>query len=210
MAEMVSKANEADCDIVEIRLDLLKAADISRLSEIRHPVIATCMPEWEGGRFTGSEEERADILCRAIPLASHVSLELATDDELRKKVMDCARGAGVKVILSHHDFESTPETGEIVSTLRAQQKEGADIAKVAYQPKTCSDALRVLLAKEEAALDIPVIALAMGSIGAFTRVAGPMLGAYLTFAAAASDEGTAPGQYGLEKMNAAKKLFWGD
>ena len=58
-------------DLVELRLDTVDRPDVAAaLAGRRCPVIVTCRPEWEGGRFRGSEEEATerlhDALARAV------------------------------------------------------------------------------------------------------------------------------------------------
>src|SRR6185436_7802834 len=56
-----------DADLVELRLDGVADPDVAgALADRRLPTIITCRPEWEGGRFAGSEEERRRILGEAL------------------------------------------------------------------------------------------------------------------------------------------------
>jgi 3-dehydroquinate dehydratase len=56
-------------DLVELRLDGLRRPDVAgALSGRRQPVIVTCRPTWEGGRFDGPEADRIGILARALDL----------------------------------------------------------------------------------------------------------------------------------------------
>ncbi len=42
-------------DLVELRLDYVQDPDVSgALAGLRSPVVVTCRPSWEGGRFRGS------------------------------------------------------------------------------------------------------------------------------------------------------------
>jgi 3-dehydroquinate dehydratase-1 len=57
-------------DLIELRLDLVDRPDVAgALHGRRTPVIVTCRAQWEGGGFTGSEEERRRILELALELA---------------------------------------------------------------------------------------------------------------------------------------------
>ncbi len=207
--EMEKAAFGLDCDIIEVRLDnLADPMDQEALSKIEKPLIATCMPDWEGGSFKGEEDERIDVLTMSLSYASHISIEQRMDPKLRDELMKKAKAQGVNVILTHHDFEKTPDVPMMVATLKEQEASGADIAKIAYMPKTQADALNVLLAVESAGLSIPVIALALGEIGKFTRIMGPMLGGYLTFCAPDGGAGTAPGQYTLSEMKIVREHIW--
>src|SRR3972149_5130170 len=57
----------APADLVELRLDGVERPDVSGAIEGRlRPVIVTCRPEWEGGAFSGCEEDRRRVLCDAV------------------------------------------------------------------------------------------------------------------------------------------------
>src|ERR1043166_7393962 len=63
-AELRRKRDDvSDADLVELRLDTVKDPNVGgALAGRKLPVILTCRPTWEGGHFTGSEEERKQIL----------------------------------------------------------------------------------------------------------------------------------------------------
>ncbi|HEX4347377.1 MAG TPA: type I 3-dehydroquinate dehydratase, partial [Vicinamibacterales bacterium] len=67
MAELRRRRDAVvDADLVELRLDSVADPDVAGALEGRQtPVIVTCRPQWEGGRFGGSEEERRRILTDA-------------------------------------------------------------------------------------------------------------------------------------------------
>src|SRR5262245_60494066 len=78
MAELRRRREEARrADLVELRLDGVSEPDVVGALADRHgPVLVTCRPQWEGGRFAGSEEERQRILERAWALgADYVDVE---------------------------------------------------------------------------------------------------------------------------------------
>src|SRR4051812_48941163 len=67
----------AAADLVELRLDGVTDIDVAgALAGRSKPVVVTCRPTWEGGRFDGSEEERRRILESALALgAEYVDIE---------------------------------------------------------------------------------------------------------------------------------------
>ena len=71
----------SDVDLVELRLDGVADVDVrGALSGRRLPVIATCRPTWEGGRFEGSEERRQAVLMEALAAgAEYVDVEWLPD-----------------------------------------------------------------------------------------------------------------------------------
>jgi 3-dehydroquinate dehydratase-1 len=201
--QVVDKATGLDCDVVEVRLDLIDNVDgIKALEKINQPVMSTCMPKDEGGEFEGSEVERLDLLKKTLPYSNYISVELRMEADLRDELVLAARDAGVNVVMTLHDFEKTPTVDEIVEKLQAMEDVGADIAKVAFICENIEDALDIMAAKIRSKLEIPVIALGMGEEGKITRASAPFIDCYLSFASVAEEEATAPGQYSLQELKA--------
>ena len=81
--------------------------------------------------------------------------------------------------------------------------EGADIAKLAVTPQAADDVLVLLQATLSASqrVQIPVITMSMGGIGAVTRLCGWLYGSVMTFAVGKGS--SAPGQIPIEDLRAA-------
>jgi len=187
------RAAEAGADAVECRLDMLAEPPTDEqlrglLEGAPLPVIATCRPARQGGRYRGDEGRRLEILRRAGELgAEYVDVEMDTPAD--------ARPAG-KVILSHHDFQRCPaDLEKIVSSLDAST---AAVNKVALAARSPADALRALDAIR--ACRKPTIALAMGEAGVASRILARKFGAFGTFAALAEGGQSAPGQPTLDEI----------
>src|SRR5258708_7180287 len=85
--ELASKA----ADMIELRLDFFKkhsAKDIQSIMKVpSKPVICTCRPVREGGKFAGTEQEREEILHNAIVAgADFVDVEISSDINFRKEI----------------------------------------------------------------------------------------------------------------------------
>jgi len=207
--EVIERASrhKDDVDLFEVRLDALnEPSDIEFLADITVPLMATLMPKWEGGAFTGPEEERIRILENTLSYCDFVTVELATEKTLRDKLVKAAKAQGVQVVVSKHDFESTPPQKDIESDIRDCLSAGADIAKVAYTAKNLGDVVSLLTA---ASLFAPgrVLPLSMGDSGRISRILAPALGSPLTYAALAEQEATAPGQYLAGQLKAIRPLL---
>lgn len=194
-------------DVAEWRADWCEdvsdaASLCSVLKELREilgdmPVLLTLRTEKEGGRKAISTEEYTELITRAAEtgLVDMVDVELFSGDEVLEKIISCAHAAGVRVIISSHDFDWTPDKDEIVSRLRRMQEAGADITKIAVMPADRQDVLTLLAASQEMAdtyADRPFIAISMSGIGAVSRIAGEIFGSAMTFGSAS--EASAPGQ----------------
>ena len=106
----------ASADLIELRLDTVRDPDVAgALAGRRKPVIVTCRPTWEGGRFGGSEEERCRLLADALALgAEYVDVEWAAGfTDL------VASTGGRRIVLSSHDFDGVPD--DLAGRARAMQ-----------------------------------------------------------------------------------------
>ena len=177
-------------DLVELRLDHVRDPDVDgALAGRRRPVVVTCRPAWEGGRFQGSEEERRLLLARALERgAEYVDLEWRAgfDDLLRAR-----RGRGI--VLSTHDFEGVP--GDMEDRHRAMCATGAEVVKMAVRAASLCDVVRLLdLPRPDAGQSRVLVA--MGPAGLASRLLPDRFGSCWTYAG----DGVAPGQIGLARM----------
>jgi 3-dehydroquinate dehydratase-1 len=159
------------------------------------------MPSSEGGKFTGTEEERIETLFEAVRYADYISLELSTKKEPRERITYEARMRDTKIIATYHDHKKTPKAKEIKDILKKEKNTGADIAKVAFQANDYGDVMNLMGVLLENDAGIPVIAISMGEYGKISRILGPLLGSYLTFASPARGQEAAPGQLTVEELH---------
>jgi 3-dehydroquinate dehydratase type I len=200
---MVNRANSAETEIVELRLDYLKDfSALEKVKGIKKRKIVTCMPSWEGGKFRGKEGERLEILNKAVRSAEFVTLELRMERKCRDGLIKSAKESGAKVIVAYHDFKSTPERNEIIRILNDEKNSKADIAKVAFMANNYEDVLDLMqvLVDKKSELGIPIIAISMGHFGRISRILSPLLGSYLTFASAGKGKESAEGQLTAEEL----------
>ena len=174
----------SSADLVELRLDLVDRPDVAGALEGRRtPVIVTCRAHWEGGRFSGSEEERRRILDSAIAQgAEYVDVEAAAG--FAEDVIASRGGRGV--IVSSHVFGDPP--ADLVDRYNALRATGAEVAKLAIQVSTLKETLPLfdLAAKNTAGH----VLIAMGNQGLPTRVLAARLRNRWTYVG----DGIAPGQ----------------
>ncbi len=174
-------------DLVELRLDGVADPDVrAALAGRRLPVIVTCRPTWEGGKFDGSEQERRALLEQAVDAGAEF-----VDLEWRAGWVDLVgRKGGRGVVLSVHDFTGVPaDLARIYSDMRAV---GAEVVKIAVTARRLCDvfALESITGDPE---DKNLVFIAMGDSGLVTRVLPARFGSRWTYVGAA-----APGQVSAE------------
>jgi len=199
MAELLAARDKATHgDMVELRLDGVADLDVAgALQGRRVPVVVTCRPTWEGGRFDGSEETRASILARALELGAEfvdvewrvlslsngsLSMGAGFDDVVRR---DPAR-----VVVSSHDFEAVP--ADLDDLVRAMRSLGTGAIKVAVTASRLTDTLPLKRIAEGG----DAIVIGMGEAGVPSRLLAALYGSRWTYAGSA----VAPGQLPAERM----------
>ena len=113
MAELVRARDEATHgDMVELRLDGVSDLDVAgALQGRRVPAVVTCRPSWEGGRFDGTEQQRARILSEALALgAEFVDVEWRATQQANADFTAVVRRDPARVVISSHDFGGVPES----------------------------------------------------------------------------------------------------
>lgn len=187
MAELVANRDGArHADLVELRLDGIPDLDVAgALRNRRQPVVVTCRPKWEGGRFDGSEEEREAVLHAALDLgADFVDIEWGAGLE------HMIRDNGARVIVSSHDFSGVPQ--DLRERTRAMRQTGAALIKIAVMAAKLSDNLLLAPIGREGG----AVVVGMGDAGVPTRLLASKFGSRWTYAG----NGAAPGQIPADRM----------
>ncbi|WP_101296220.1 type I 3-dehydroquinate dehydratase [Halegenticoccus soli] len=202
-------------DAIEFRMDL--AADpLGSLADYDGdlPIIATNRARWEGGEaspdgrlaalFRAAEfdavaaidVELACFRADAVPRSEAPSVDSGRAADLRAH----ARDRGAAVVVSVHDFESTPPEADLRDLLSAAAAEG-DVGKLAVTAAGRADALALLSATHGAtAAGERVATMAMGEAGRHTRAVAPVYGSKIGYAPVDPAKATAPGQYDLDTL----------
>ena len=198
LARMASLRDVAD--LFEVRADFAPDLDLAAvLRERTRPIVFTCRPRSEGGRWP---DEDGEVRRRRLRDAVEQGVDFV-DVELRSGFDDVIRSkAGHGLVISSHDLEGIPDD---LDRLDARMTEaGADVVKIVGTARSVADLGRLLAFARrrvrEAALAAAsrarpgLVALAMGPYGVPSRVLGGRHGAPFTFAAAEAGREAAPGQ----------------
>jgi 3-dehydroquinate dehydratase/shikimate dehydrogenase len=223
--EMLDKASTVlkETTFLEFRLDYLTkpAAALPRLKQFlaengAATAIATCRCEENGGRFTGSNTEAAEILLRAAEAGFQlVDVELESAEKLPKATLEKLRATGVALIVSYHDFHATKDLDGVLGRITPFAPE---FIKIVSTARSLADNITMMrfLEKVEDSHNSSVIGICMGESGIISRVLGLRAGSAFTFAAATVGEETASGQiaartlletYRVDQVDAATKVY---
>jgi 3-dehydroquinate dehydratase/shikimate dehydrogenase len=179
-------------DLFEVRADFVRDLDLAALLAARtKPILFTCRPESEGGRFPDRDHEaRRRLLSKAVALGFDL-----VDVEARSGFADViAAKAGQGLVVSWHDFEGTPEDLDAVHDRIAALR--PDVVKIAVTARSVTDLGRLLAfaARHVGPRGPRLVTLAMGPLGVASRILGGRYRAPFTFASPENGHEAAPGQ----------------
>lgn len=195
-----------DADGLELRMDFAEDP-LAQLASYGGdlPILVTNRVAWEGGEAPDSAG-RLDALARAVEhdAVGAVDIELAAlegeGDHDATRVAAHARDHGASVVVSTHDFESTPDREAIADRLGRACDHG-DVGKMAATAHSSDDVLAMLGATRELAnADERVATMCMGEAGRHSRVVAPIYGSKIGYAPVDPEAATAPGQYDLATL----------
>lgn len=197
------KAKPAGAKILELRIDRFPVSSESLLlrkiqsyRSLRLPLIATIRSRREGGGRVYSETKRLEIFRKILSLVEAIDIEL-TSKTLVKILIPLAHRKGKKVIVSYHNFRSTPSDGALQKLIKKGKRVGGDLVKIAVMPRKVGDVGRLLLFTRRNRHE-NLISIAMGPKGRATRLLVPAFGSLLTYSFVGRPQ--APGQIPIEKL----------
>ena len=171
-------------DLFELRLDALfdksekgKAA----LADLRTPLIITARHPREGGSNQLSARERRGLFLRFLPSATWVDIELRAAGTLAA-ILEEARAKSLRIILSFHDFQDTPNRSRLEEIACTARSLGADVLKVATRTDTPAQLARLLDFFLRNRLEMKIAAMGVGRLGQIARLECARRGSVLNYA----------------------------
>lgn len=197
-------------DIIEIRIDQFSQLDDAHIKDniidrkaLNLPLILTVRSPKEGGERYISDTRKLKIFEDNIPLVDAVDIELRSS--IVSRVVHLAKKNKKLVVISWHDFKSTPNNKILAGILSAARGKGADVVKIAAKANRAIDVNRLMeWTQKNRSKNIVVIAL--GSIGAISRLSFPMAGSLITYSYIAAPSGV--GQIPLDILQEQLRLFY--
>lgn len=192
----IQEAAKRGARLIELRLDFLaRSPDFQRLLANKPcPLIATIRRPQDGGRWSGTEEERRMLLRQAI-VAGFDWVDLETD-----VADDIPRFKNVQRIVSYHNLDEVPADLETIHDKMCRQD--ADLVKIAATAQRPEDNIRILNLLHKPAK--PTVAMCMGDMGMPSRVLSARLGTPFTYGVFNKERGVAPGIPSFEDL---KKVY---
>jgi len=207
----VKKALKAGADLLEVRVDTFEKRSpgeltaaferLLRATSGSTPVILTVRSAREGGKVKIPDPERLEIFNALMPFADMVDIELSSG-RILKNVIDSAKRARRKTIVSYHNFRSTPQTYRLREIVARARNSGADVVKIAARAENVQSMKRLagLLVESK-----NLIVIGMGGFAAPSRVLFPYLGSLVTYGSVGDK--TAPGQLDMKTLKDQFRLL---
>jgi 3-dehydroquinate dehydratase / shikimate dehydrogenase len=183
---------------LELRLDLCPKIDLEEvktfLGASPRPVMLTLRKASQGGKFHGTEEKREGLIEHLLALSPPF---FDLEGDMRPAFLQKAIASHPKTrfVLSHHDFEKTPENLREIHT--ALSRYSPFCCKIAALALSTNDALRMLLLAKK---HPKTSAICMGEMGEFARVLGKVVGNPIDYAYLQGHSNTAPGQISVQDL----------
>jgi len=191
-----------ECDLVELRLDLLGLAPEALLEEVEGletPLLVTARHPAEGGMGPLDAAGRVAMLEPFLGRAALMDIELQSLAEMQGLVTR-ARAAGVGLVGSFHDFVRTPSDEVLEGAASLAEAAGVDLVKVATFLNSPEDLARLLRFAGKARR-LRVSVMGMGSLGPVSRLVLAKCGSLLNYGYLGS-ESNAPGQWPARRLKA--------
>lgn len=169
-------------DFFEIRVDAFPGREerlLARIPKLKSPLIITVRHFLEGGVHAVSTAKRRECFEKFLPRAALIDIELRSAKSLAG-VISRARESNVPVILSYHNFQTTPSAARLRRLGREARKAGADIFKIATVVSTPAD-FAALLAFQHSEKTMPLSLMGMGRHGKISRLLFAQTGSVLNY-----------------------------
>lgn len=188
-------------DFIELRLDAasFSVPQIKQLVSAAHKIVVTFRPGNPDVQF------RLDSLIAAISAgADMVDMEIDSPEGFRNELIKQAKSKKCRIILSYHDYKSTPSEDLLKNLMSECYSKGADIAKIACQVNAADDNARLLSLY---ALPGRKVIIGMGELGRITRLAALYLGAAFSYVSPENGNSTAAGQLSYKEFQTIQNLL---
>jgi 3-dehydroquinate dehydratase/shikimate dehydrogenase len=203
IAEAITDIGNLDSavEVVELRLDYLLEFDFIAIKELFAkcflPFIVTVRTVADGGKFSGSEAERLELLRQLIILQPpYMDIEAAVSD------VDIAHLAilapKTKIIRSIHNFINTPQ--DLTAILHSLQHSKVSVYKIVTMANTSLDALRMMTFVAKYSTQCNLSGHCMGADGMISRIASPVVGNYFLYAAHDDSNTVVPNQVSVDDL----------
>jgi 3-dehydroquinate dehydratase-1 len=198
-ASAAAPPGEADCDLVELRLDSIQlpAAEVREMAAaLKRPLLFTARHPDEGGQGNLDAGQRTKMLEGNLDLAALIDIELRSALDMQGLIRK-AQAKGVQILGSFHDFNLTPSPDILNGAIEMGIQFRLNAVKLATTLRGPAD-LATLINILAAPRRLPLSVMGMGALGRASRLALAHSGSILNYGFLGASN--APGQWPARRL----------
>jgi 3-dehydroquinate dehydratase/shikimate dehydrogenase len=200
-------------DIAELRVDCLEPNErflIRRFPEQTDmPVILTIRRDLDGGFFDSGEGSRINLMAQGLAYAdtdrrrnfAYIDIE---EDLNVPSLEEAARAFGTRIIRSSHNI--TNSCVDLPGKIRSMRHSEDEIVKLVVTANTTRDVLELLRAGKETGGQEKIL-IALGQLGACSRILAEQFGSFISYACTFSEPDIPAGVWGQLDIREMAKLY---
>jgi 3-dehydroquinate dehydratase-1 len=202
LSKATPKSLAGQCDIAEVRLDLLHA-DFSKKGSnlwqhlLGFPLLFTARCQAEGSPFDLDLATRTSLLRAALPDASLIDIEAISIPSMLLLIAEI-RAEQIPWIASFHNFNQLPTRAELLSRAQIAKDAGAAAFKAAAYLHS-PDQVAALAQFQMSDQGIPLSTMGMGVLAPVSRLLCAQAGSVLNYGFI-GETATAPGQWSARQL----------
>ena len=179
---LLEQARAERADIVEIRLDIwgnfFREEMVDKMARFKDKVGIPMLVSFRGGHPFPAWWQ--PVHWRALGHAAMIDVEWNPKYPWREIIRN-AKKFNLCLMISHHDYQTTPTERNLVKIVRAAYGKKADVVKIATRVKTEADIRTLLELNARFAPKKLMTVMGMGPMGTLSRIVGPLFHACLLY-----------------------------
>lgn len=207
-------------DVLELRIDQIENVTVDQVAEMitklkvmqdSFKLLVTYRTKLQGGYGQFTNDSYLNLISDLTNIngIDMIDIEWQADIDIEKhqRIITHLQQHNKEVIISHHNFESTPPLDELQFIFFKMQKFNPEYVKLAVMPHNKNDVLNLLQAMSTFSdtMDCKVVGISMSKLGLISRTAQGVFGGALTYGCIG--ELQAPGQIDVTDLKAQVTLY---
>ncbi|HEI6552863.1 type I 3-dehydroquinate dehydratase [Staphylococcus aureus] len=207
-------------DVLELRIDQIENVTVDQVAEMitklkvmqdSFKLLVTYRTKLQGGYGQFINDLYLNLISDLANINGidmiDIEWQADIDIEKHKRIIKHLQQYNKEVVISHHNFESTPPLDELQFIFFKMQKFNPEYVKLAVMPHNKNDVLNLLQAMSTFSdtMDCKVVGISMSKLGLISRTAQGVFGGALTYGCIGEPQ--APGQIDVTDLKAQVTLY---
>ncbi|HDK3050067.1 TPA: type I 3-dehydroquinate dehydratase [Staphylococcus aureus] len=207
-------------DVLELRIDQIENVTVDQVAEMitklkvmqdSFKLLVTYRTKLQGGYGQFTNDSYLNLISDLANIngIDMIDIEWQADIDIEKhqRIITHLQQYNKEVVISHHNFESTPPLDELQFIFFKMQKFNPEYVKLAVMPHNKNDVLNLLQAMSTFSdtMDCKVVGISMSKLGLISRTAQGVFGGALTYGCIGVPQ--TPGQIDVTDLKAQVTLY---